>query len=47
MSTTRPEEVVSLPRVGGQEDHFIVRLDYGVSPDDGTTGFYLDFNHLF
>lgn len=29
------------------EDHFIVRMDYGVSPDDGTTGFYLDFNHLF
>lgn len=29
------------------EEHFIVRMDYGVSPDDGTTGFYLDFNHLF
>lgn len=29
------------------EEHFIVRADYGVSPDDGTTGFYLDFNHLF
>ncbi|ATB36853.1 hypothetical protein CYFUS_002268 [Cystobacter fuscus] len=29
------------------EDNFIVRLDYGVSPQDGTTGFYLDFNHVF
>jgi outer membrane protein assembly factor BamA len=29
------------------EENFIVRLDYGVSPTDGTTGFYLDFNHLF
>jgi hypothetical protein len=29
------------------EENFIVRLDYGVSPPDGTTGFYLDFNHLF
>ncbi|MBZ4419017.1 BamA/TamA family outer membrane protein [Myxococcus sp. RHSTA-1-4] len=27
--------------------NFIVRLDYGVSPSDGTSGFYLDFNHLF
>lgn len=29
------------------EKNFIVRMDYGVSPRDGTTGFYLDFNHLF
>lgn len=29
------------------EQNFIVRMDYGVSPRDGTTGFYLDFNHLF
>ncbi|WP_043711867.1 Omp85 family outer membrane protein [Corallococcus macrosporus] len=29
------------------EKNFIVRMDYGVSPQDGTTGFYLDFNHLF
>jgi hypothetical protein len=28
-------------------DNFIVRMDYGVSPGDGTSGFYLDFNHLF
>ena len=42
------------PRVSGGgglriawEENFIVRLDYGVSPQDGTTGFYLDFNHVF
>lgn len=29
------------------EKNFIVRVDYGVSPRDGTSGFYLDFNHLF
>lgn len=29
------------------EKNFIVRMDYGVSPQDGTTGFYLDFNHMF
>ncbi|ATB33056.1 Omp85 family outer membrane protein [Melittangium boletus] len=29
------------------DENFIVRADYGVSPRDGTTGFYLDFNHLF
>jgi hypothetical protein len=29
------------------ENNFIVRMDYGVSPSDGTSGFYLDFNHLF
>ncbi|NPC87262.1 hypothetical protein HPC49_54940, partial [Pyxidicoccus fallax] len=28
-------------------DNFIVRLDYGISPSDDTSGFYLDFNHLF
>ncbi len=43
-----------LPRYAGGgglriawEDNFILRLDYGVSPSDGTSGFYLDFNHLF
>ncbi len=43
-----------LPRYAGGgglriawEDNFILRLDYGVSPRDGTSGFYLDFNHLF
>ncbi len=43
-----------VPRYGGGgglriawEDNFILRLDYGVSPRDGTTGFYFDFNHLF
>jgi hemolysin activation/secretion protein len=29
------------------EDHFIVRVDYGHSPDDGTSGLYIDFSHLF
>jgi hypothetical protein len=29
------------------QDNFIVRADYGVSPSDGTSAFYLDFNHLF
>lgn len=29
------------------EENFIVRLDYGRSFSDGTSGFYLDFNHLF
>ncbi len=29
------------------EENFVVRADYGVSPRDGTTGFYLDFNHMF
>ena len=29
------------------DENFIVRADYGVSPRDGTTGFYLDFNHMF
>lgn len=31
----------------GWENDFILRLDYGVSPSDGTSGFYLDFGHLF
>ncbi|MDF1563675.1 MAG: hypothetical protein P1V51_11565 [Deltaproteobacteria bacterium] len=26
---------------------FLVRADYGVSPTDGTTGFYLDLGHVF
>ncbi|MFP2909344.1 Omp85 family outer membrane protein [Pyxidicoccus sp. 3LFB2] len=29
------------------ENNFIIRADYGVSPSDGTSAFYLDFNHLF
>ncbi|WNG45261.1 BamA/TamA family outer membrane protein [Archangium minus] len=29
------------------ENDFILRVDYGLSPRDGTTGFYLDFGHLF
>ncbi|PTL77913.1 BamA/TamA family outer membrane protein [Vitiosangium sp. GDMCC 1.1324] len=29
------------------ENDFILRVDYGISPRDGTTGFYLDFGHLF
>jgi hemolysin activation/secretion protein len=43
-----------LPRYAGGgglriawEHNFILRLDYGFSPRDGTSGFYLDFNHLF
>lgn len=28
-------------------NNFILRVDYGLSPGDGTTGFYLDFGHLF
>lgn len=29
------------------ERNFIVRIDYGRSPSDDTSGFYLNFNHLF
>jgi hypothetical protein len=29
------------------EENFIVRVDYGVSPQDGTSGLYIDFSHLF
>ncbi|WP_163862160.1 Omp85 family outer membrane protein [Myxococcus eversor] len=29
------------------DNAFIVRADYGVSPRDGTSAFYLDFNHMF
>jgi hypothetical protein len=29
------------------ENDFILRLDYGYSPSDSTSGFYLDFGHLF
>ena len=28
-------------------DTFIIRADYGVSPTDGTTGFYVSSNHVF
>ncbi|WP_257460469.1 outer membrane protein assembly factor [Archangium lipolyticum] len=43
-----------LPRYGGGgglriawQNDFILRVDYGISPRDGTTGFYLDFGHMF
>lgn len=28
-------------------DNFLIRLDYGVAPQEDTTGFYLTFNHAF
>lgn len=31
----------------GWNENFIVRFDYGYSPTDDITGFYLEFNHIF